>query len=333
MKNIHNLKDVSRKINIIFQATMATLLLLKYILFFSTRTFSLSYDDKKNEQRQSNDFLFAVMNRFLDIEIGDKNLPPIGAYWQHSLLPLKEALLPVMDRFDQLDRSIKEAKKRCCSSSKNQLTKEESAALFLYSMEGGDNSFYRILNKDLRSENRREIGLWFGFLKLFDTALSKLPTVRKCVWRGVVGSISQQFKEGATLTWWGISSCSLKLNAVQEFLGSNTNATLFMIEVKSAKDIRGYTAFPDEEEVLLRPGTELRVQSNALHRDSLHVVHLIEINSDDDYDDDAEPFSSPMKPMDLAPQPQKKGAFSPQCPLQIPLWYFVFGKNYRSDFM
>lgn len=257
------------------------------------------------------------MNRFLDIEIGNKKLPPIGAYWQHSLLPLKEALQPVMHRIDQLERSIKEAKRHCCPSSKHQLTKEESAALFLYSMEGGDNSFYRILNEALRSENRRELGLWFGFLKLFDTALSKLPTVRKCVWRGVAGSISQEFKEGAKLTWWGISSCSVKLNAVQEFLGSNTNATLFMIEARSAKDIRGYTTFPDEEEVLLRPGTELRVESNALQRDSLHVVHLVEINSDDD--DDDEPLSSPMRSMELAPQPQKKGNFPYPYPLQIPL--------------
>src|SRR5579871_5154544 len=101
------------------------------------------------------------MSRFLDIEIGDKKLPPLGAYWQHSLLPLEQALEPVMSRFDQLDRSINEAKKHCCYPSKHQLTREESAALFLYTMEGGDNSFYHILNEALRSENRRALRPWF----------------------------------------------------------------------------------------------------------------------------------------------------------------------------
>ncbi|CAF3971307.1 unnamed protein product, partial [Rotaria sp. Silwood1] len=69
-------------------------------------------------------------------------------------------------------------------------------------MEGGDKSPYRILNKTLRSENRREAAPWFGFLKLFDTGLSKWPTVQECVWRGAHGDISQQFKEGDKLTWW-----------------------------------------------------------------------------------------------------------------------------------
>ncbi|CAF3288975.1 unnamed protein product [Rotaria sp. Silwood2] len=145
-------------------------------------------------------------------------------------------------------------------------------------MEGGDNSLYRVLNKTLRSENRREVVPWFGFLKLFDTALSKLPAVQECVWRGVAGDISQQFKEGDKLTWWSISSCSVSLKVVQDFLGSEENATLFMIEVKNAKNINGYTNYPDEQEVLLRPGTQLRVKDNALHhKGGLHVVHLAEV--------------------------------------------------------
>jgi len=42
----------------------------------------------------------------------------------------------------------------------------------------------------LRSEIRRALHSCFGFLKLFDTALSKLPTVKKAVWRGIPGDIS-----------------------------------------------------------------------------------------------------------------------------------------------
>jgi hypothetical protein len=244
------------------------------------------------------------MSRFLDIEIGDKELPPIGAYWQHSLVPLDQALQPVKSLFDQLDRSIDEAKKHCCYPSKHNLTREESAAVFLYTMEGGDNSFCHILNKALRSENRRALRPWFGFLKLFDTALDKLPTVQKCVWRGVNGDISQQFKKDTTVTWWSVSSCSVSLEVVQDFLGSDKNATLFMIEAKKAKDIRGYTSFPDEKEVLLAPGTQLYVESNALHHPGgLHVVHLVEV-----HDGQAAQLSTAMISMNLSSQSENKGA-------------------------
>jgi hypothetical protein len=244
------------------------------------------------------------MSRYLDIEIDNKKLPPIGAYWQHTLLPLREALQPVMSRFDQLDRSIDEAIKQCCYPSKHQLTRDESAAVFLYTMDGGDNSFYRVLNEALRSENRRALRSWFGFLKLFDTALAKLPTVQKCVWRGVNGNISQQFKKGQTVTWWTVSSCSVSLEIVQDFLGSDKNATLFMIEAKKAKDISGYTSFPDEKEVLLAPGTQLYVESNALHHDGgLHVVHLVEVQSGHEAE-----LSTGMNSMNLSSQTENKGA-------------------------
>ena len=244
------------------------------------------------------------MNRFLDVEIGDKKFLSTGAYWQHSLVPLREALQPVMSCFDQLDRSIDEAKRQCCHPSKHQLTREESAAVFLYTMDGGDNSFYRVLNEALRSENRRTLRPWFGYLKLFDTALAKLPTVQECIWRAVNGNIIQKFKKGETVTWWGVSSCSTSLEFVQDFLGSDKDATLLMIEAKKAKDISGYTSFPDEKEVLLVPGTQLYVENNSLHHHGdLHVVHLFEV-----HDGHEAQLSTAMSSMELSASSESKGA-------------------------
>jgi hypothetical protein len=222
------------------------------------------------------------MSRFLSTEIGNEELGSIGAYWQQSVVSLEEALAPVMSRFDQLDRSIKESKKRCNYPSTHNLTRDESAAVFLYTMEGGDNSFYLILNETLRSKNRRAAKLWFGFLKLFDSALNKLPTVRKSIWRGMNGDCSHLFKKDEILTWWSISSCSISLTAAQHFLESKAHGTLLMIEAKNAKDITGYTNFPDEKEVILKPGTYLRVEDNALrHPGGLNVIHLLELDDDE----------------------------------------------------
>jgi hypothetical protein len=248
------------------------------------------------------------MSRFSGTEVGNEDLGPIGAYWQHSVLSLEEALEPVMSRFDQLDRSIIEAKKHCCYPSKHGLTRDESAAVFLYTLEGGDNSFYRILNENLRSKNRRAVKVWFGFLKLFDSALNKLPTVQGCIWRGLDGDFSEQYKKDQVFTWWSVSSCSVSITVVQDFLGPNKNATLLMIEAKNAKDISGYTHFSDEEEVILKPGTQLRVKDNALrYSGGLNVIHLVEIN-----DDEVKPVKEKPK-TDLSSKSGYKGATGKYC--------------------
>jgi hypothetical protein len=77
-----------------------------------------------------------------------------------------------------------------------------------------------------------------------------------------------------------------------------------MIEAKKARDISGYTSFPDEKEVLLAPGTELRVKSNALHHQGgLHVVHLVEVQ-----DGHEAQLSTGMSSMNLSSQSENKGA-------------------------
>jgi hypothetical protein len=102
------------------------------------------------------------MSRVLGTDIDNEELESIGAYWQNSLVSLEEALESVMARFDQLDRSIKEAKKRCRYPSEHGLTRDALVAVFLYSMEGGDNSLYHILNETLRSKKptSRETLVW-----------------------------------------------------------------------------------------------------------------------------------------------------------------------------
>jgi hypothetical protein len=58
-----------------------------------------------------------------------------------------------MKNLNQLDRPIREAKKRCRYPSERGLTRDESSAVFLCIMEGGDNSLYLRLNETLRSKN------------------------------------------------------------------------------------------------------------------------------------------------------------------------------------
>jgi len=218
------------------------------------------------------------MARFLDVESAPTSLTPIYGYLTAPLLTLEKSLEPISSKIDQLDRFTKIAKTNCHYPSEHGLTKEESAAIFLYTIEFGDNSFYHVINRALRAEDRSTLKPWFPYLKLFDTAVQKLPTVRKNVWRGITGDISKNYKKGDMFTWWAISSCSTSVDVIENFLGPNS--TLFLIEVVNAKDISKYTNFPNENEVLLCPGTQLQVVSNPLDKPPMQLVHLQEITDD-----------------------------------------------------
>jgi hypothetical protein len=111
------------------------------------------------------------MSRYGDIDFKNKKLPPVGGYWSEKLVSLEEALKPIETQIDELNRSIKLAKKHCTFPSKHGLTRDESAAVYLYTMEAGESSFYKVLNNALRSENRPALKSWFSFLRLFDEAL------------------------------------------------------------------------------------------------------------------------------------------------------------------
>jgi hypothetical protein len=244
------------------------------------------------------------MNRFTEFQLENKELKPIAGYWAYELVPLEEALKAFLSQINELKRSIKEAKKHCNHSSPHNLTLDESAALFLYTMEAGDHSFYRILNQVLTTENRNEVNPWFSYLKLFDTALNKLPKAKGNIWRAVPGNVANNYKINQILTWWTISSCSASEDVVKTFFKPNQEATLFMIEAVNGKNLAGYTMHPDEHEVILGVGTQLRVKDIVFQHGNLPLVHLAEIN-DDGGDDNQEGLATAMATVHVTPKSSK----------------------------
>ena len=98
-------------------------------------------------------------------------------------------------------------------------------------MEWKETSLHRVLNEALRSENRQALKIWFPYLKLFDTALDLLPTVKESVWRGVPLDIGKNSTRNQIFTWWTVSSCSSAVNVTETFLKDKKNSMLFLIEV------------------------------------------------------------------------------------------------------
>jgi hypothetical protein len=189
------------------------------------------------------------------------------------VLTLEEAVEKLIPLIPMVTDYVATAKKKYNRHS-SLLTRDESAAIYFYSM---PTPVFSHLHTALQAENRHTLNPWLDFLKLLLTAFEKLPSTKAIVWRGVNYDATLTFVDNNVYTWWTITSCSMSVSVVQPFLGES--GTLFAIETINGKDISAFSAIPDEQEVILMPGTYVRVRSQSLNfGDRLFIVHLEEIN-------------------------------------------------------
>ncbi|CAF0981377.1 unnamed protein product [Adineta steineri] len=234
-------------------------------------------------------------DRFTDIELENKRLPACYGYLNYKLLSLAEAMNELQNFLNDINRFVKLAKRHCTYPNDHNLTKDESAAIYIYTMElSDDSSVYRILNQTLRAEDRTKVRPWFGYLRLLDSATSKLPTFKGIIWRGIDKNVTMKFKKGQRITWWSISSCSTSIDVISSFISKSSSSTLFHIECLNGKSVSSFTCYPNENEVILMPGTVFEVVSNPLsHHGGLNIIHLKEINDDDEEEEEPPRPSNP----------------------------------------
>ncbi|CAF3629462.1 unnamed protein product [Rotaria sordida] len=113
------------------------------------------------------------MLRFTNVDNKPTRLPPVYGYHTNPLLPLQQALDPIVSKIDQLDQFIKIARNECHFPSEHGLTREESASIYLYTMDWGEQSLYRVLNAVIREKDRSVLIPWHGYLKLCDYCFEK----------------------------------------------------------------------------------------------------------------------------------------------------------------
>lgn len=126
-------------------------------------------------------------SRYTDVcdEPVESRLAPISGYQDMPLVTLEESIEPISHLFDKIKDIVQTAKENCKAPADG-LSQDESASIYLYTMQfDSGHSLYQVLNENLRSENRQLLKPWFSYLKLFLTALYKLPSLRLTVWRGV----------------------------------------------------------------------------------------------------------------------------------------------------
>lgn len=207
-------------------------------------------------------------------------LLPISGYQNMPIVPLETAVQPLAYLVPGVGNYAYIAKQRCRKPSADGLTTDESASIMLYTMGWlpSDKCLYNVLNATLRSVDRERLKPWFLYLKLLFTALHRLPSTRLFVYRGVKLDLSAQYPTGKTVVWWGFSSCTTLVSVLQSesFLGKTGMRTMFNIECYSGKDIRKYSYYPNEDEILLLAATQLKVISSLNAGNGLHTIQLKE---------------------------------------------------------
>jgi hypothetical protein len=206
---------------------------------------------------------------------------PIVGYAQEPLLSLADACVPLEDIVHDIFNYAATAFDSTSDVPADGLTRDESASIYLYTMEwnDGNRSLYSILNNTLKTADRKDLRPWFKYLKLFLTALVKIPyTPPQTVWRGIRQSRSDEFPQGAQVTWWAFSSTTKSLSVLENdlYLGKIGDRTLFSIETFNGRNIRAHSYFDTEEEILLLPGTYMEVQSQLTPAPALGIIHLIQ---------------------------------------------------------
>ncbi|CAF4088727.1 unnamed protein product, partial [Rotaria magnacalcarata] len=210
-----------------------------------------------------------------------KMLLPIRGYDRVPLVTLEEAVESLVRILPEINDYVYVAKQRCDEDPADGLSQDESAAIMLYSMEWipREECLYYVLNTILRSEDRRKLEPWFLYLKLLISGLTRLPSTRRFVYRGVKMDLSKQYKPGKPIVWWAFSSCTSTVGVLQneDFLGQTGERTMFTIECDSGKDISRHSYFRSEEEILLPPGRQFEVVASLQTGPDIHVIQLKEV--------------------------------------------------------
>ena len=190
----------------------------------------------------------------------DKYVSPIWGYQYIEVRKLKDAVENIFSDPKIKIRLYVEQAEAGCKTKNTKLTLDESAAIYLYTMQ---TPVHNELNNALRTEDPSVLEKWLPYLKLLITAFNKLPSLEKTtVYRAVEAGISFDLENKPVQRWWSINSCSKRLEVIQPYL--NESGTFFAIETVYGKDISPYSAMRDEEEVILMPGTRVQLQCSPL---------------------------------------------------------------------
>ncbi|CAF3167522.1 unnamed protein product [Rotaria socialis] len=202
----------------------------------------------------------------------------IDGYQYEPIVSLEEALQSFHGQIDRLAANIKEAKTRCHFPSEHNLTRDESAAIYIYTMRWADQCVFDHLQTAWKSEDRAQLQPWFKYLRLFRSGLNKLPNAKKEVWQGAAFDHRFMDKlEANPVVYTTMGSCLVAPDELKEFLREHAGKKIILVGygLIDARAATAYTAHQSKEYIVW-PGTKLGVAEYLVSEDdgsvTLHMV-------------------------------------------------------------
>ena len=168
------------------------------------------------------------------------------------------------------------------------LTVDDIAALYYYTM---PTDFYSKMNATLGgydgSDTYRGVDHYLPVTKILVTALEKLPPVSGKLFRGVKMNYKDILKtpEGKdakvkdVVQWNQFTSCAKSKEVLKKpiFLGVGNAGTVFQIIALNGVNVKPYSYFADEEEVVLPPGSRFVIDAITPCKDGVTEVRMRQI--------------------------------------------------------
>lgn len=200
-----------------------------------------------------------TLSRFTEEAPPPDDSPLPDDYLQVELVSLENSLSNLHSRIPNLENSIHYAKMNCYYPKESKLTRDESAAIYIYTMEWPVNkdSLYVQFNAALRSKNSSKMEIWLHYLKLLMKALDKIESIQIRVHRGIKDNLDHLYmRKGKSFVWGSLTSCSRNVKTATDFSKNKTGeGSVFTIDTIHGKDIALFSCLKNEAEVVLCPGT------------------------------------------------------------------------------
>lgn len=208
-------------------------------------------------------------------------ISPIESYQLAPLVSLERAVVPLESIVSELPHKISIVVCNCKASIDHLLSLDEYRSIVLYTQAWypSEESFYHYLNSTLRSKDSKKLRPWFMYLRLCITALSKLPSEQRFLYRGVRETLVDKYQQGKSFFWWQFTSCTTSIDVLKDdsFLGTSGERTIFTINAFTGKSISKYSEIKNENEVILLPGCHFQVESILDAGNNLHIIQLKEL--------------------------------------------------------
>jgi hypothetical protein len=206
------------------------------------------------------------MERFNKAGFSKKNpLKLIEGYQDEPIASLEEALEPFIDIIDQLSDQIKEAKTNCHYPPDHDLTRDESAAIYLYSMRN-TNSVYVHLEDAWASWDRSQMKPWFKYLNLLKSALDKLPNIETEIWQGIPFNedLENTLRTDPLELYTCMGSCLQSKKEIKHHLNNMPISEVIFVRygLVDGKDVTAYTKDSIKGISMMWPGMKLNKAKN-----------------------------------------------------------------------